>query len=229
MPQQPITAASEPSRNPQTIINILQEIQQHGYCITVENPQNHYLFTSQILKVDYSGIILHSPCGPEQASSLTTADTLNFIASTPDTPLQFACHHIHQQFYHGQNTLQAPLPEYIQQLQRRRSPRLTLPASAQIELSDHQPEYRFQPLDISTYGIALSGDLEHLLNTGEIIPNNQLKLNRHTPSIHVGLRICNSSMVGNKPPRHLRYGAEFIQLSTQGRLQLQQGRETLNN
>ncbi len=195
------------------ILSTLKTIQQRRSRITACDHQGSYAFSTCLLKIDESVLILDSPYNHQRITELSNAEKIHFICGTQSAPLRFDSQQLTELDYQGQRAFQIPLPSQILRYQRRRSLRLPL-ESAHVKLPNHQPGLNFNPVDISSHGIGLAAEHNHLLEIGDIIPNSQIQLSPEQPTMRAKLRICSSELVNQTNKQFRRYGAEFIELDS---------------
>jgi len=211
--------------NEADVIALLNKLQRRRSRVTGHFENNSNIFSTCLLEVGKSNVILDDTCDEEIANRILASTQLLFSSICGGAPVSFVSARIERCIFEGVAAFSIPTPATVHWIQRRESLRIPTPViePAICEITLENGEIARNPLsDISVGGIGMLAQ----------ITSPAIKQGTQLGSCHIVLpefgkltsdiRICNSAniMLGNGNPAR-RYGCQFIDLPQQERMQLQ--------
>lgn len=204
---------------------LLGKLQRRRSRVTVHFENNHNIFSTSLLEVGKSDVILDDTCDEAISKRILASTQLLFSSVCGGAPVSFVSSHIERCFFEGAAAFSILLPTTVHWIQRREFSRLTVPAidSAICEITlDDGATARNPVSDISVGGIGMLAQVSSpMLKQGALFGSCCIVLPEFG-KLTSDIRICNSANVtlGNGSPAK-RYGCQFIGLPHQTRLELQ--------
>lgn len=216
-------AQSERITQPSQIIALLRRLHDSKTLVSVRIPGSDRYFSSMVLDINSSkGYILLDELNDDSAHKRALAAGKVYVfCQCRGVEMNFICQIHSVQNRQGIRFYQAPLPEYVNYLQRRSDYRVHVAMDMQVHVfipTDDDNLMDGELCDVSMGGLGARMPGNHDLEKGLVIPDCRIQLPRETEPLSAELEV--RFLLPDNHNKTLRLGGKFVRLTPEdkGRL-----------